>query len=147
MSNAGLLVGQWKNERLEIGPRGGILGGDDRTYHFGWNTHALELLLVIRSGFGAVIRNEDDLFAWCSLWSDARDEEIVSHSIPLLRSISNVSTVPSKRWSPDHRTPIFFSIEPYFPGLIPKDCLPLSSHLQPIDSEGTHHHSRTGTPG
>ncbi len=106
MSNAGLLVEQWKTARPEMRPRGENLGGDDRTYHFGWNTHAFELLLVIRSGFGAVIRNEDDLFAWCSLWSDARDEEIVPHSIPLLRSISNVSTVPSKRWSPDHRTPI-----------------------------------------
>lgn len=26
--------------------------------------------------------------------------------VPLLRSISNVSTVPSNRWSPDHSTPI-----------------------------------------
>ena len=29
--------------------------------------------------------------------------------IPLLRSSSRVSTVPSKRWSPDHRTPILLT--------------------------------------
>lgn len=33
------------------------------TYHFRWDAHGLEFFLVVGTGFGAVICDEDDLFA------------------------------------------------------------------------------------
>ena len=62
------------------------------------DAHALEFLLVLGAGFGAVVCYEDDLFA-CLVravgerWLVRR----VWKAGPLLRSISSVSTVPSNR--------------------------------------------------
>lgn len=33
------------------------------THHFGWDPQFIELLLVVRSRLGAVIRNKHELFA------------------------------------------------------------------------------------
>jgi len=146
VSDAGLLRKQWKIKRRERGRGGKRLAGVDCIYHFGRDPHAFEPLLVIRSGLGAVIRNENDLFAWRGLWSDVGNVEVLAHSIPLLRSISRVSTVPSNRWSPDHRTPILVLYSAILPYFIHTDSLVLFWHLQHIHIKGAHHHSRTETP-
>ena len=35
----------------------------DLTYHFRWDAHGIKLFLVVGTRFGAVVRDEDDLFA------------------------------------------------------------------------------------
>ena len=43
---------------------GRLWGRRGSTYDFGGDTHAGEFLHVFCAGFGAVVRDEDDLFAW-----------------------------------------------------------------------------------
>ena len=91
-------------------------GGDAGTHEFGGDAHGVEFLFIVGAGLGAVVCDEDEAFASgggaesaLSAWVGpsrpmaARAERI--RCLPLLRSISRVSTVPSNTWSPDHRTP------------------------------------------
>ena len=83
-------------------------------YHLCGNAHLVEFLLVVRARFGAVVCDEDNLLP-CGPVSTIYQPlgPVASNNtikLPLLRSISRVSTVPSNRWSPDHSTPMLLLV-------------------------------------
>lgn len=77
-------------------------------YRRTWNPQCLQLLLVIRARLGAVIRNKDHLLSCVTTPISLSVIQVLVRCrthIPFFLSNSSVSTVPGKRWSPDHRTP------------------------------------------
>ena len=67
----GWLLGVWNDGRMRRPGTGGMVIGEvrrqgvmDKTYHFRWDAHAVEFFLVVGAGFGAVVCDKDDLFAW-----------------------------------------------------------------------------------
>lgn len=73
-------------------------------YHFCRDAHCIQFLLVVGAGFGAVVRDEDYLLACMVGSADDSIRPIKTdrqqqwwYPSPLLRNISRVSTVPSKR--------------------------------------------------
>lgn len=65
--------------------------------------------------------------------------------LPLSRSSRRVSIVPSKRWSPDHRTPILLVSSAGCPICFYRDRFEVPWGEQRL-WRSTHHRSRIGTP-
>ena len=63
---------------------------------------------------------------------------------PLLRSISNVSTVPSNKWSPDHKTPILLTSSAIVRASGRKNVPITVMTIGVVDY--TYHHNRKGRP-